>query len=42
MLASTYVPLVATKSVARTAERTREADSSAVSMDSVTNNRKGV
>ena len=42
MLASTYVPLVAAKSVARIAKRIREADSSAVSMDGATVNRQGV
>lgn len=42
MLASTYVPLVAAKSDKRTAERIREADSSAVSMDGATVNRQGV
>jgi len=42
MLASTYVPLVAAKSDARTAERIREAASSAVSMDGATANRQGV
>jgi len=42
MLTSTYVTLVAAQSDARTAERIREADSSAVSMDGETVNRQGV
>lgn len=41
VLASTYVPLVAAKSDMRTAARTREADSSAVSLDGAAVNHQG-